>query len=66
MVESRTRRDPLDVPFIYHKGARHTLHGCRLRKKIDQKHDVARVTQAPTSPDDSEFQKAWICISPNS
>jgi hypothetical protein len=31
-VEPRVRRDPLDVPCIYHKGARHTLRGCRLRK----------------------------------
>jgi hypothetical protein len=64
-VESRTRRDPLDVPCIYHNGARHTLHGCRLRKKIDQERDVARVTQAPTSPDGGKFQKAQIHMSPN-
>jgi hypothetical protein len=54
-VESRARHDPLDVPCIYHKGARHTLRGCRLRRKIDQEHDVARATQAPTSPDGGEF-----------
>jgi hypothetical protein len=64
-VESRARRDPLDVPCIYHKGARHTLRGCRLRKKIDQERDVSRATQAPTSPDGGEFQKARIRISPN-
>jgi hypothetical protein len=53
------------VPCIYHKGARHTLCGCRLRKKIDQERDTSRAVQAPTSPDDSEFQKARIRISPN-
>jgi hypothetical protein len=31
----RSRCDLLDVPCTYHKGARHTLRGCRLRKKID-------------------------------
>jgi hypothetical protein len=41
-VEDRTRRDPLDVPCIYHKAARHTLRGCRLRKKIDQERDASR------------------------
>jgi hypothetical protein len=65
-VEFRARRDPLDVPCIYHKGARHTLRGCRLRRKIDQERNIARETQAPTSPDDGEFQKARIRISPNS
>jgi hypothetical protein len=34
-TEPRARRDPLDVPCTYHKGTRHTLSGCRLRKKID-------------------------------
>jgi hypothetical protein len=65
-VKPRARRDPLDVPCVYHKGARHTLRGCRLQKKIDQELDVARATQTPTSPDDGEFQKARIRISPNS
>jgi hypothetical protein len=32
---------------------------------IDQECDVARVTQAPTSPDGGEFQKAQIRIFPN-
>jgi hypothetical protein len=32
-VEPRTRRDPLDVPCIYHKGARHTLRGCRCGRR---------------------------------
>jgi hypothetical protein len=64
-VESHAPCDLLDVPCIYHKGARHALHGCRLRKKIDQERDASRTTQAPTSPDDSEFQKARIRISPN-
>jgi hypothetical protein len=64
-VETRARRDPLDVPCIYHKGARHILHGCRLRKKIDQDRDASRAVRAPTSPDDGEFQKARIRISPN-
>jgi hypothetical protein len=35
-IEPHARHDPLDVPCTYNKGARHTLHGCRLRKKIDQ------------------------------
>jgi hypothetical protein len=26
-IEPRTRRDPLNVPCTYHKGARHTLCG---------------------------------------
>jgi hypothetical protein len=64
-VESRARRDPLDVPCVYHKGARHTLRGCRLRKKIDQERDVARATQAPMSLDGGGFQKARIHISPD-
>jgi hypothetical protein len=64
-VESRARHDPLDVPCIDHKGAHHTLHGCRLRKKIDQECDASRATQAPTSLDGGEFQKAQIRISPN-
>jgi hypothetical protein len=64
-VESRARHAPLDVPCIYHKGARHTLRGCRLRRKIDEERDV-RTTQAPTSPDDGEFQKFRIRTSPNS
>jgi hypothetical protein len=64
-VESCARSDPLDIPRIYHKGAQHTLRGCRLKRKIDQERDVACVTQAPTSPDDGEFQKARIRISPN-
>jgi hypothetical protein len=34
--ELRTCPDPLDVPCTYHKGARYTLRGCWLRKKIDQ------------------------------
>jgi hypothetical protein len=54
-VDSRTRSDPLDVPCIYHKGAQHTLHGCRPRRKIDQERDIVRAMQAPTSLDGSEF-----------
>jgi hypothetical protein len=57
-VESRARRDPLDIPCIYHKGAQHTLCGYQLQRKIDQEHNVACVTQAPTSLDGGEFQKA--------
>jgi hypothetical protein len=53
------------VSCIYHKGARHTLRGCRLEKKIDQERDASRTVRAPTSPDDVEFQKARIRISPN-
>jgi hypothetical protein len=64
-VEARARHDPLDVPCIYHKGARHTLHGCRLRNKIDQERDASPAARAATSLDDSEFQKARIHISPN-
>jgi hypothetical protein len=64
-VEPRTRRDPLDVQCIYHKGAQNMLRGCWLRRKIDQERDIARATQAPTSPDGGEFQKARIRISPN-
>jgi hypothetical protein len=64
-VETRARCDPLDVPCIYHKGARHTLRGCRLRKKIGQERDASRAVRAPTSPDNGEFQKARIHISPN-
>jgi hypothetical protein len=33
-TELRACRDPLDVSCTYHKGARHTLHGSRLLKKI--------------------------------
>jgi hypothetical protein len=61
-VETRTRRDPLDVTCIC---ARHTLCGCRLWKKIDQERDASRVVRTPTSPNDGEFQKARIRISPN-
>jgi hypothetical protein len=64
-VEPHAHCDPLDVPCIYHKGARHTLHGCQLRKKIDQERDVACATQTPTSPNGGEIQKARIRISPN-
>jgi hypothetical protein len=64
-IEPRAHRDPLDVLCTYHKGARHTLRGCRLRKKIDQECDGSCATQTPKSPDVGEFQKAWIRISPN-
>jgi hypothetical protein len=64
-VETRACRDPLDVLCIYHKGAQHTLHVCRLRKKINQERDASCVVRALTSPDDGEFQKAQILISPN-
>jgi hypothetical protein len=64
-VETGARRDPLDVPCIYHKGAWHTLYGCQLQKKIDQERVASRATRAPTSLDDDEFQKARIRISPN-
>jgi hypothetical protein len=55
-IEPRARRDPLDVPCTYHKGARHTLRGCRLQKKVDQEHNAPRSTQTPTFPDIGEFQ----------
>jgi hypothetical protein len=32
-VKTCVCRDPLDVPCIYHKGARHTLRGCRLGRR---------------------------------
>jgi hypothetical protein len=54
-VEYRACRDPLDVPCIYHKGARLTPRGCRLRKKINQERDASRATHAPTYPDGGEF-----------
>jgi hypothetical protein len=53
------------VSCIYHKGARHTLRGCRLRKKIDQERDASCAVRAPTSLDDGEFQKARTRIFPN-
>jgi hypothetical protein len=65
-LEPRAHCDHLDVPCVYHKGARHTLRGCQLRKEIDQERNVARSTQTLTSPDGGEFQKARICISLNS
>jgi hypothetical protein len=65
MHELRARRDPLDVPCTYHKGARHTLRGCRLWKEIDQERVAACTTRAPTSPDSGEFQKVRIHVSPN-
>jgi hypothetical protein len=40
--ELRAHRDPLDVPCTYHKGARYTLPGCQLRKKIDQERTAPR------------------------
>jgi hypothetical protein len=42
-LNTRTRApcDPLDVPCTYHKGAQHTLHGYRLRKKIDRERESA-------------------------
>jgi hypothetical protein len=54
-VETRARRDPLDMSCTYHKGTRQTLCGCRLQKKIDQERDASRAVWAPTSPDDGEF-----------
>jgi hypothetical protein len=46
-------------------GARHTLRGCQLRKKIHQERYASRATRASTSPNDDEFQKARIHISAN-
>jgi hypothetical protein len=65
MVEPRARRDPLNVPCIYHKGAQHMFLGCRLWKRMDQERDVARAMHVPMSPDGGEFQKARIRLSPN-
>jgi hypothetical protein len=56
---------PLGVPCTYHKGARHTLRGCRLRKKIDQERNALRGARIPTSPDVGKFKKARIRVSPN-
>jgi hypothetical protein len=64
-IEPRTRRDPLDVPCIYHKGARHTLRGCRLWKKVDQERSDPRSTRTPMSLDIGEFQKIQVRVSPN-
>jgi hypothetical protein len=64
-IEPLARHDPLDVLCTYHKGAWHTLHGCRLRKKIDQERDALHVARNPTSLDIGKFQKARIRISPN-
>jgi hypothetical protein len=64
-IEPRARRDPLDVPCTYHKGARHTLCGYRLQKKIDLEHNALRRERTPTSPDVGEFQKARIRVSAN-
>jgi hypothetical protein len=64
-IKPRARRDPLDVLCTYHKGAQHTLRGCRLRKKIDRERDASRDVWTPTSPDIGEFPKAQICVSPN-
>jgi hypothetical protein len=43
-IKPRARRDLLNISCTYHKGVRHTLRGCRLRKKIDQKHSAPRCT----------------------
>jgi hypothetical protein len=50
-IEPRAHRDPLDVPCTYHKGARHTLRGCQLRKKIDQERDASLAAWTPTPSD---------------
>jgi hypothetical protein len=63
-IEPRTCRDPLNILCTYHKGARHTLRGCRLRKNIDRERDASNAV-TPMSPDIGEFQKARIRISPN-
>jgi hypothetical protein len=68
LATSRSNQTPVATPSTYHasttKGERHMLRGYRPRK-IDQERDVARATQAPTSLDGGEFQKARIRISPN-
>jgi hypothetical protein len=64
-IEPRACHDPLDVPCTYHKGTRHTLHGCRLRKKIDRERNTSRGAWTPTSPEVGEFQRARIRVSPN-
>jgi hypothetical protein len=64
-IKPRVRRDLLDVPCTYHKGARHTHRGCRLWKKIDWECDASHSVWTPTSPDIAEFQKPRIRVSPN-
>jgi hypothetical protein len=64
-IEPRTRRNPLDVPCTNHKGARHSLRGCWLQKKLDRDRDTSHGAQTPTSPDVGKFQKAQIRVSPN-
>jgi hypothetical protein len=64
-IDPCAHRDPLDVPYTYHKGARHTLCGYRLQKKIDQERNASRGVRTPTSPNVGEFQKAQIRIPPN-
>jgi hypothetical protein len=64
-TKPRARCDPLDVPCTYHKGARHTLCGCWLQKKIDQERTAPRSMRTPTSPDVGEFQKVRARVSPN-
>jgi hypothetical protein len=56
-VETRACHDPLDVPCIYHKGARHTLHGRRLRKKIDQERDTSRTARLPHLRTTASFRR---------
>jgi hypothetical protein len=53
--ELLARHDPFNILCTYHKGARHTLCGCRLRKKIDQGRTTPSTTRTPTSPDSGEF-----------
>jgi hypothetical protein len=64
-IEPRARRNLLDIPCTYHKGARHTLRGCWLRKKTDQERDASRAARTPMSSDVGEFHKARIRVSPN-
>jgi hypothetical protein len=64
-TELRARCDLHGILCTYHKGARCTLRGCRLRRKIDQEHTSPRIARAPTSLDGSEFQKVRIRVSHN-
>jgi hypothetical protein len=62
--EFRACRNPLDVPCTYHKGAQHTLRGCRLGKKIDRER-LPHTTQTSAPLDGGEFQKVRVHVSSN-
>jgi hypothetical protein len=62
-IEPRACCDPLDVPCTYHKGARHTLHSYRLRKKIGQEcsaHIVHKLPRLRTPASSRRSQSASL------